>query len=77
VASEKENELLGKKPILNVGKLHGTRAFLIVVSHVIDPCAYGVALHHSSIAGLQEFGRRSHILHPRIEPRIVAIWNPG
>src|SRR5260370_38507420 len=42
--------LLGEKPILNLGKLHGTRTFLVVIRHVIDPSAHGIAPHHPGIA---------------------------
>jgi hypothetical protein len=53
---------------------HGSRARFVVVRHVIDSSAYGIAPHLPSIVGLQQFGRRIHIPHPRIEPKIVAVW---
>jgi hypothetical protein len=35
---------------------------------MIDPRAHRIAPHQPGIAGLQQFGRRSHILHSRIKP---------
>src|ERR1035437_7928161 len=55
-------------------KLHGCGAFRVVVSHVIDPRAHGIAPHEPSIVGLEQFGRRSRVPHPRIEPQVVAVW---
>jgi hypothetical protein len=57
-----------------VGKLHGTRAFLVVVPHMINPTAHGKAPHQPGIAGLQQVGRRIHIPHSRIEPKVVVVW---
>ena len=59
---------LEEKPILNLGGFHGCGAFFVVVRHVVDPSANRVAPHLSSVVGLQQIGRRSHILYPRIEP---------
>jgi hypothetical protein len=36
---------LQEETILNVGEFHGCGAFLVVVSNVIDPGAYGIAPH--------------------------------
>src|ERR1700737_2021174 len=47
---------LQEETILNLCKFHGRGAFLVVVSHVIDPGAYGIAPHQPSIVGLQQFG---------------------
>ena len=33
-----------------------------------------LAPHHSSVVGLQQFRRRTHIPHSRIEPQVVAVW---
>jgi hypothetical protein len=55
-------------------KLHGRGARYVVVSHGIDPRAHGIAPHEPSIVGLEQFGRRSRVPHPRIEPQVVAVW---
>jgi hypothetical protein len=65
---------LREKPTLSLGKLHRLRAFLVVVPHMINPTAYGVAPHQPGIEGFQQFGRRTHILHSGIEPKVVAVW---
>jgi hypothetical protein len=59
---------LQEETSLSLGKFHRRGAFLVVIGHVIDPSAYGVAPHQLSIVGLQQIGRRSHIPHSRIEP---------
>src|ERR1035438_8573121 len=64
---------LQEESILNLCKLHWRGASLVIVQYGIDPSAHGIAPHQPSIAGFQQFGRRSHILHPRIEPEIVRI----
>jgi hypothetical protein len=51
-----------------------SRAFLIVVPHTIDPSAHGIAPHEPGIIGLQQFGRRAHIVHAGVEPKLVAVW---
>jgi hypothetical protein len=43
----------GEETILNLGEFDGRGAFHVVVSHAIDPCAYGIAPHQPSIVGLQ------------------------
>jgi hypothetical protein len=58
---------LREKPILNLGKLRRMRTFLVVVSHVVDPSAHGIAPHARGIVGPQQFGRRCHIPHSRIK----------
>jgi hypothetical protein len=58
---------------LNTGRPHG-RGALVVVHHMIDPRAHGIAPHEPSIEGLQQFGRRSQIRHPRIKPNVVGVW---
>jgi hypothetical protein len=65
---------LREQTILNLGEFHGCGAFFVVVSHLIDPRAYRIASHQPCIEGLQQFGRRSRVLHPRIEPQVVAVW---
>jgi hypothetical protein len=42
--------------------------------HVIDPRTHGTAPHQPGIAGLQQFIRRSRVLHSGVEPQIVAVW---
>ena len=67
------NSVLGEETILNLGDFHGSEAFLVVISHVIDPSAHGIAPHQPGIVRLQQFRRRRQILHSRIEPYIVAV----
>jgi hypothetical protein len=64
---------LQEETSLSLGEFHACGAFLVVISHVIDPSAYGIATHQLSIVWLQQFGRRSDIPHSRIEPNIVAV----
>src|SRR5580692_12967024 len=59
---------LGETRILNLGEFHGRGAIRVVVRHVVDRRAHGIAPHRPSIVGLQQIGCRSHILHPRVEP---------
>jgi len=70
---ETERSWLGKEATLNLRNLNWLRAFLIIIRHGIDSCAHGITPHQPSIAGLQEFARHSQILHPRIEPDVIAI----
>jgi hypothetical protein len=63
-----------EEAILNPGDFHRSGAFLIIVSHVIDSSAYGIATHQPSIVWIQQFGRRSYIPHPRIEPQVITVW---
>ena len=58
---------------LSLGEFHGCGAFLVVIGHVIDPSAYGIAPHQLGIIGLQHVGHRTRIVHSRIEPQVVAI----
>src|ERR1022692_2326758 len=58
---------------LQLDKLHSPRALRVVVSHSIDPRAHRIASHHLGIAGSQQFGRRTHIPHSRIEPKFVTV----
>jgi hypothetical protein len=60
--------------VLGHSKLHGFRAFCVVIRHMVDPRAHGIAPHQPSIVGLQHLGRRTHIPHTRIKPQIVAVW---
>jgi hypothetical protein len=46
----------------------------VASSHVIDPRTNGIAPHQPRIVGLQQFGRRNHVPHSRIEPQVIAIW---
>ena len=61
---------LQEEPTLNLGQFHGCRAFLVVVHHVVDPSADGIVAHQPRIAGLQEFGYGSHILHAGIKSQV-------
>jgi hypothetical protein len=54
---------------LGLGKLHGLRACLIIIRHVVDSGAYRVASHEAGIVGLQQFGDGRQILHPRSSQR--------
>ena len=65
---------LQENTTLHLGEFHGRGAGFVVVSHGIDPTAYGVAPHQPSIVGLQQFRRRNHVPHSRIEPHVVAVW---
>ena len=56
---------LGKEPILRFHNLDRLRAFLLVVPHVVDPPAYGIAPHQPSIVRLQQFECRNHVPHSR------------
>jgi hypothetical protein len=51
---------LQEEPSLNLCEFHGCTAFFVVVGHVVDPSAYGIALHQPSIVGLQPVGGRTH-----------------
>jgi integrase len=64
---------LREEPILNLGEFHGRRAFFVVVGYVVDPGAHGIAAHQPGIERFQQFGRHTHIPHPRIEPQVVAV----
>ena len=63
-----------EQPTLNLGDFYWRRTFFVVVSYVIDPTAHGKAPHLPSIERLQQFGRRSHVLHSGVEPKVVAVW---
>ena len=62
-----------EETILSLG-FHDGGALVVVVRHVVDPRAYGIAPHKPGIKGRQQFGRRSHIRRPRIEPECIGIW---
>jgi len=62
-----------KETSLSLGEFHGCGAFFVVVHHVIDARAYGIAPHHSRIVGLQQVGRRTHVPNARIKPEVVAV----
>ena len=66
--------VLQEQPILNLLQFHRRGAFVVVVPRAIDPRADGIAPHQPGIVGLQHFGRRSRILHTRIEPEVVGVW---
>jgi hypothetical protein len=63
---------LEKQPSLSFRDFYGRGTQLIVIHHVIDSSAYGIAAHQPGIKGLQQFGRYAHILHLRIEPQVVT-----
>jgi hypothetical protein len=72
--SRSRSPRLGKKSILNLGWFHGRGASFVIIRYAVDPRAHGIAAHYPSIIRLQQFGRRSHILHSGVEPQIVAVW---
>jgi len=57
---------LQEEPILNLCEFHGHRAFFVVIRHMIDPCAHGIAPHQPGVAGLQQVGRRDRVPHARM-----------
>ena len=57
-----------KETSLSLCEFHGCGAFLIVVSHAVDPRAHWIASHQPSVVGLQQVGPSSHIPHAGIEP---------
>jgi hypothetical protein len=65
---------LRKEPILNLCESYRCGTFLVIVRHMVNPSAHGIAPHQPSIAGLQQFGRCSYIRHSRIKPSVVAVW---
>jgi len=50
---------LEKEPIVNSGKLHRWGARFVIVRHLIDPSAYGIASHAPGVVGLQQLGRHT------------------
>src|SRR5260370_19876951 len=44
---------LQEQPILSLDELHRSRALLVVIRHMVDPCAHGIAPNQPSIVGLQ------------------------
>jgi hypothetical protein len=75
--SPPDEQRLGEESRLNLGELHGQRAFFVVIRHTIDARAYGIEPHLPSIVGLQQFGRSAHIPHSRIQPQVIAIGIKG
>src|ERR1039457_3391652 len=65
---------LREESTLNLGEFHGCGALRVVVPHMIDPSAHGIATHQPCIEGLQQFGRGTHVPHPRIKPQVVGVW---
>ena len=63
----------GEKPILGFGDVQRSRALFVIVPHMIDATAHGVAPHLPAVIGLQQFRHRRYVLHSRIEPQIVAV----
>jgi hypothetical protein len=47
---------LEKEPIVNSGKLHRCGARFVIVRHLIDPSACGIASHAPGVVGLQQLG---------------------
>ena len=60
--------------VLSLDRLHGARTFLIIIRHMIDPRAHGIAPHEPGVERLEQFGRRTVILHAGIEPQVVSVW---
>src|SRR5580704_2155126 len=46
-------EVLGEQSILNLSDFHGSGARCVLVRHVVDPCAYVIALHRPGIVRFQ------------------------
>ena len=65
---------LREEATLNLGEFDRSRAFLVIVRHMVDPRAHGIAPHQPGIVGLQQFGRSCDFCHARIEPQVVAVW---
>src|SRR5271169_271898 len=59
---------LQEQPILSLDDLHRSRALLVVVRHIVDPTAHGVAPHGLGVVGLQQFRDDPHVGHARIKP---------
>jgi hypothetical protein len=59
---------------LNLGEFHGCGAGFVVIGNVIDPRAHGIAPHEPGIKGLQQIGRRAHIVHAGVQPQVIGIW---
>jgi hypothetical protein len=59
--------------ILSLDRLHGSRTFLVIVRHVVDPRTHGIATHQPGVVGLQQIGSHTHFLHSGIEPEVVGI----
>jgi len=55
-------------PILSLIESHGCRASLVVVRHMVDATAHGIAPHQPGIAGSPQIGCSTLIPHARIEP---------
>jgi hypothetical protein len=66
--------VLREQPILNLDKLHGRGAFLIIVPDMIDPRADWIAPHQPSVIEFHRVGNHGHILHAEVEPQIEAVW---
>jgi hypothetical protein len=64
---------LHEELILNLDEFDRRGASFVVLRHAVDPRAHGIAPHEPGVAGLQQLGRRSYIIHPRIEPQVVAV----
>ena len=62
---------LREEPALNLDNLRGCGTLLIIVCHVIDPRADGIAPHPARIVGFQRFRNHLNILHPGIKPQVI------
>ena len=58
----------------SLSDFHGHGALFVIVNDMIDPRAYRIAPHRPRIVGFQQFGRRAHIVHAGVEPKLVAVW---
>ena len=65
---------LHEETSLSLCEFHRSRAFRIIIKCAINPRADRKTPHLLGIVGLQQFGRRNHILHSGIEPEFVAVW---
>ena len=69
--------LLREEPVLNLLQFHWRGTSFVIIRHVIDPRAHGVAPHQPSIAGLQQIERRiqSHLSGVRVAVKAGQEWS--
>jgi hypothetical protein len=61
-------------PFLNLSRLDRSAALFVIILHMIQPSAHGIAPHEVSIVEDQEVRKWHSRSLGRIEPQIVAIW---
>jgi len=62
-----------EKAGLIVRHVHRSRAFLVIIRHVVDPRADRIAAHQPSFVRLQKLRDDLHVGHAGIEPQIVVV----